>query len=175
MHCAGFMYVNRIRSDTWTACVNVKSSALFNYLYVYARGSHIAWRHYWTAARVASHAVVFRGLVLPPPHKRLLTQAPHSFPIVWFPKHPSQSPSRHCLMISNQIAGYNGRFREFCTVSGTILRDAGVKLEDIYFFTSGMAGHGWNAKTNIECEYKRFLCDVLTALFAGRVKIFGKV
>ena len=29
---------------------------------------------------LASHAVVFRGLVLPPPHKRLLTQAPHSFP-----------------------------------------------------------------------------------------------
>ena len=28
---------------------------------------------------VASHAFVFRGLVLPPPHKRLLTQAPHSF------------------------------------------------------------------------------------------------
>ena len=48
---------------------------------------------------LASHAVVFRGLVLPPPHKRLLTQAPHSFPIVLLPKHPSQSPSRHCLMI----------------------------------------------------------------------------
>ena len=60
---------------------------------------------------VASHAVVFRGLVLPPPHKRLLTQAPHSFPIVLLPKHPSQSPSRHCLVTSNQIAGYNGRFR----------------------------------------------------------------
>ena len=27
------------------------------------------------------------------------------------PQHPSQSPSRHCLMISNQIPGYNGRFR----------------------------------------------------------------
>ena len=31
---------------------------------------------------LASHAVVFRRLVSPPPHKRLLTQAPHSFPIV---------------------------------------------------------------------------------------------
>ena len=31
--------------------------------------------------------------------------------------------------------------RELCTVSGTVLRDAGVKLEYIYFFTSGMAGH----------------------------------
>ena len=60
---------------------------------------------------VASHAVVSRGLVLLPPHKRLLTQAPHSFPIVLLPKHPSQSPSRHCLTISNQIAGFNGRFR----------------------------------------------------------------
>ena len=62
-------------------------------------------------SKLASHAVVFRGLVLPPPHKRLLTQAPHSFPIVLLPKHPSQSPSRHCLTISNQIAGFNGRFR----------------------------------------------------------------
>ena len=64
-----------------------------------------------THPMVASHAVVFRGLVLLPPHKRLLTQAPHSFPIVLLPKHPSQSPSRHCLTISNQIAGFNGRFR----------------------------------------------------------------
>ena len=90
---------------------------------------------------VASHAVVFRGLVLPPPHKRLLTQAPHSFPIVLLPKHPSQSPSRHCLMTSS----YNGCFRflraTVSTVSVTVLRDAGVKLEYIYFFTSGMAGH----------------------------------
>ena len=52
---------------------------------------------------IASHAVVFRGLVLPPPHKRLLTQAPNSFPIVLLPKHPGQSPSRHCLMMLNQI------------------------------------------------------------------------
>ena len=29
------------------------------------------------------------------------------------------------------------------------------------FFTFGMAGHGENAKPNIECEYKRFLCDVI--------------
>ena len=67
--------------------------------------------YYNTYLHVASHAVVFRRLVLPPPHKRLLTQAPHSFPIVLLRKHPSQSPSRHCLMTSNQIAGYNGRFR----------------------------------------------------------------
>ena len=41
--------------------------------------------------------------------------------------------------------------RELCTVSTvsvTVLRDAGVKLKHIYFFTSGMAGHGWNTKTN---------------------------
>ena len=43
-------------------------------------------------------------------------------------------------MMSNQIAGYNGRFR--FPQAGTILRDAGVKLEYIFFFTSGMAGHG---------------------------------
>ena len=41
-------------------------------------------------ATLASHAVVFEGLVVPPPHKRLLNQAPHSFPIVLLPKHPSQ-------------------------------------------------------------------------------------
>ena len=81
-------------------------------------------------------------------------------------------------MTSNQIAGYNGRFRfprALCTVftvSVTVLRDAGVKLEYIYFFTSGMAGHGWNTKINIECECKRFLCDVLTLL--GESKSLGK-
>ena len=39
---------------------------------------------FWRVAEkhIASHAVDFRGLVLPPPHKRLLTQAPHSFPPV---------------------------------------------------------------------------------------------
>ena len=66
---------------------------------------------WWAGWVIASHAVVFRRLVLLPPHKRLLTQTPHSFTIVLLPKHPSQSPSSHCLMISNQIAGYNGRFR----------------------------------------------------------------
>ena len=101
-----------------------------------------------SAFYLASHAVVFRGLVLPPPHKRLLTQAPHSFPIVLLPKHPSQLPSRHSLMTSNQIAGYNGRFRfpralhSVYSLFNTVLRDAGVKLEYIYFFTTGMAGHG---------------------------------
>ena len=107
-------------------------------------------RYHHTGTTLASHAVVFRGLVLLPPHKRLLTQAPHSFPIVLLPKNPSQLPSRHCLMTSNQIAGYNGRFRfpralySVCMqpLFNTVLRDAGVRLEYIYFFTSGMAGHG---------------------------------
>ena len=62
-------------------------------------------------ATLASYAVVFEGLVVPPPHKSLLNQAPHSFPIVLLPKHPSESPSKHCLMISSQITGYKGRFR----------------------------------------------------------------
>ena len=40
----------------------------------------VVWHYVWANLIIASHAVVFRGLVLPPPHKRLLTQAPHSFP-----------------------------------------------------------------------------------------------
>ena len=96
---------------------------------------------YRASVVLASHAVVFRGLVLPPPHKRLLTQAPHSFPIVLLPKHLSQLPSRHSLMTSNQIAGYNGRFRfpralySVYSLFNTVLRDAGVKLEYIYIFS----------------------------------------
>ena len=78
---------------------------------------------------LASHAVVFRGLVLPPPLKRLLTQAPHSFPIVLLPKHPSQSPSRHCPMISNRIPGYNGRFR-----FSRALYSLWYSLERFFFF-----------------------------------------
>ena len=122
---------------------------------------------YYTGDELTSHAVVFGVLVLPPPHKRLLTQAPHSFPIVLLPKHPSQSPSSHCPMVSNQIAGYNGRFRLPRALYSLwymwVLRDEGAKLEYIYiFFTSEMAGRSWNAKTNIEFEYKRFLCDVFS-------------
>ena len=37
---------------------------------------------YSVATRLASHAVVFRGLVLLPPHKHLLHRAPHSFPLL---------------------------------------------------------------------------------------------
>ena len=38
-----------------------------------------------------------------------------------------------------------------------------------------MAGHGWNAKTNIECEYKRFLGNVLTPLSAWGVKFTTQI
>ena len=77
---------------------------------------------------LASHAVVFRGLVLPPPHKRLLTQTPHSFPFVLLLKHLSQSLSRPCPMISKQIAVYCGRFRfpragEYFVSSYEVLRE----------------------------------------------------
>ena len=41
VHWAGFTYVNKLKSDVWTAWVNVKGWALFNF-FLYARGSHIA-------------------------------------------------------------------------------------------------------------------------------------
>ena len=77
-------------------------------------------------------------------------------------------------MISNQIAVYNGRFRlprAWYSLWYSLERCGSYKFEYRYFFTSGMAGHGWNAKTNIECEYKRFFCIVLTTLSAEGVNL----
>ena len=104
--------------------------------------------------------VVFRALVLLPPHKRLLHRAPHSFPIVLLPNNPSQSQSRYCLTMSNQMAGYKG---SFC-----LPRSCGAGN---FLSTSGTASHGWNAKKKIECGNK---CNVFTPSSAERVKIFGR-
>ena len=67
-------------------------------------------KHIPVVVLLASHAVVFRGLILLPPHKRLLNRAPHSFPIVFLPNNPSQSQLRYCLTMSNQMAGSKGHF-----------------------------------------------------------------
>ena len=133
-----------------------------------------------SSIEVASHAVVFRGLVLPPPHKRLLTQAPHSFPIVLLPKHPSQLPSRYCLMTSNQIAGYNGRFRfpralysvySLCLIQSWEMRELSW---NIYIFFRYWNGWSWLKHQN---KYRMWIQALLVQRFdtAGRVKIFGKV
>ena len=42
MNLAGFTYVNKIRSDVCTACVNVKKVKRCSTFYIYVRGSHIA-------------------------------------------------------------------------------------------------------------------------------------
>ena len=142
-------------------------------VYIFSSMLHVIQNLITALWMVASHAVVFRGLVLPAPHKHLLTQVPHSFPIVLLLKHPCQLPSRHCLMMSNQIVlPFPASFVQSLVQSWEMWEFSWNKY---IFFTSGMAGQGWNAKTNIESEYKHFLCDVLIPLSAGRVKIFGKV
>ena len=120
---------------------------------------------------VASHSQSFLGdsyYLLPT--NACLPKRHIPFLLFYSPKHPSQSPSRHCLMITNQIAGYKSRFRSPRALYS--LERCGSLVGIYIFFTSGMAETPKKYISNVNISAS---CDTLWhRCLLGESKSSGK-